>query len=271
MSPRSSLFPAALVVLVCVALARAGGEDLPESPVCEALKRATVTVSTTGGSGSGAIVVHGGRAWVLTAAHVVDSCRKVVDRDGKKEVCFDDCKVIQKVVQDGRIVSDVTYDAEVIRYSDSEYGEDLALLRLYQKDAFKDGVKFYLGNKPPPIGTRLYHAGSPLGDIGSQSIIPGLYSAHGRLLDKRIYDQISCSAFPGSSGGTMALEDGRWVGMVLRGREGGFILVRPVRVVKVWAKRVGVDFVLDPSLPAPTDDELKKQPVDESQKKESKP
>lgn len=239
-------------------------QELPDNPVCTLLQSTTVTVETASGSGSGSIIVRGEDTFVLTAGHVVASLKKTTeDTDGKKKSTWEDAKVIQKVVQGGRIVQDLSYPAEVVRYSDSDNGEDLALLRLYSKGAFKASISFYLSDKIPPIGTSLLHSGSPLGDIGAGSIIPGFMSAHGRLLEKKVYDQISCSAYPGSSGGAICLLDGRWIGLVLRGKDGGFILIRPVRVVRKWAQRVGVEFILDSKLKVPTEEELKKKPVEE--------
>lgn len=242
----------------------APAQEPQENPVVELLKQTTVTVVTEQGSGSGSVIVRGQDIFILTAGHVVASLKKVQeDSEGKKKVTFEDCKVIQKVLQDGRTVQDLSYPAEVIRYSDSETGEDLAVLRLYAKGVFTKSMTFYMGPKIPPVGTSLWHSGSPLGEVGSQSVIPGTIAAHGRMLDKKVYDQASMAAFPGSSGGAITLPDGRWVGMVLRGRDGGFILYRPVRILKDWSKKVAVEFLLDPKAKVPTDEELKKKPIED--------
>ncbi len=234
-------------------------QDLPDNPVVEHLRSITVTVKTSSGSGSGCIIVRGDQSFVLTAAHVVDSLKTVTeDSEGKKRVSWQDCEVVQKVVQDGKIVQDQSYSAEVIRCAPPESGYDLALLRLYARKAFTKSTSFYTGKKIPPIATRLYHVGSPLGDIGTGSVIPGFYSAHGRKVEKQLLDQISCSAFPGSSGGAVTLEDGRHVGIVVRGQAGGFILITPIREILAWSQKAKISFLFDEKAKVPPDEELMK-------------
>ena len=60
------------------------------------------------------------------------------------------------------------------------------------------------------------------------------------------------AAFPGSSGGGVYLTDGRYVGMIVRGAGETFNLTVPIRRMREWAKRMGVEFTLDPSLKVPT-------------------
>jgi S1-C subfamily serine protease len=230
---------------------------LPENPVIERLRAASVMVVLPGGgSGSGFLLVRGDSVFVVTAWHVVDSLRSSREgSDGKPVVEWADCKVVQKGVQDGRIVKEVAYDAQVLKVSERE---DLALLRLRERKAFTSGLEFFGSKQIPPVGTRLLHVGAPLGDIGAQSVIPGFYSAHGRLINRQILDQISCAAFPGSSGGAVALEgDGRVVGLVVRGANGGFILIVGSRSVRQWSQRAGIESLLfDPKAPLPSEEDL---------------
>lgn len=228
---------------------------LPENPVIEKLRAASVMVIVPGGSGSGFLLVRGEQCFVLTAWHVVQGLRESHDGpDGKPQVTWFDCKCVQKTVQDGRIVEEVAYEAEVLKVSQRE---DLALLRLRKRGAFKSGLEFFGPKQLPPIGTKLLHAGAPLGDIGAQSVIPGFYSAHGRQVDRQVLDQISCSAFPGSSGGLVALEDGRVVGQVVRGANGGFILITTARSTREWAKRAKIeDLLFNPKAPVPPEADL---------------
>lgn len=218
-------------------------EEVKPNPVIEALQKHSVTVRTPDGSGSGFVLVRGEHCFVITAAHVVTSLRKEVPQQGemKPKIEFDDCKVLQKRITEGRITSELSFDAEVVKYSEQE---DLALLRIREKKCFTEGMKFYIPKALPPIGTDLLHVGSPLGEIGSQSVIPGFYSGHGRLLEKKVFDYITCSAFPGSSGGAVSLRDGRVVGIVVRGREGGFCLIVPVRRIREWSARAKIESLL---------------------------
>ncbi len=233
-------------------------EELPSNPVIEKLKTISVTVEYKDECGSGIVVQKDDYCFILTAAHVVENARTVKKVKDKEEVSFNDCKVLLKTIEDGRIVGELSFDAEVVKY-DRE--EDLAVLLVRKKKAFTSGISFYLGEKLPPVGTKLYHVGSPLGELGSQSVIPGFYSAHGRIVETRLFDTISCNAFPGSSGGAVVLEDGRYIGMVLRGRPGGFVLIKPIRVITTWLEKNKMKFLVDPKEKLPGLDEIRKLSV----------
>jgi len=239
-------------------------QELPANPVCEHLKATAVTVKAKGGTGSGIVIVRGDVTYVLTAGHVVDANKTVIKEEGKPtKVEWEDVTVYQNDLDEGRIVGRVSYEAEVIRYSDAEHGEDLAILKLRKPKAFKTGITFYLGKQIPPVGTDLLHVGSLMGDFGANSVVPGFYSQHGRLVFGKIFDQLTCNAFPGSSGGAVTLKDGRYVGMVLRGASGGFILIAPVRRIKAWTDRIGMDFILDTTKKVPSEEDLKKHAIEE--------
>jgi len=226
------------------------GQDFKVDPVAEKLRASSVTVRTPRASGSGFVICKGSTAYVLTAAHVVDDLRREEQVPGseKRRVVFDEAKVIQKAVQGGRIVREVSYEASVVRFSADE---DLAILKLHEQDAFKAGLTLFAGESIPPLGLELWHVGSPLGEIGAQSLIPAWMSQHGVVIEKKTMDRITCSAFPGSSGGAVTLKDGRVVGVVVRGKEGGFILMVPIRRVKEWTSRIGAGFLFDPKVCTP--------------------
>ena len=103
-----------------------------------------------------------------------------------------------------------------------------------------------------------------MGQMGANSLTSGLVSAQGRVLNGVIYDQSSAVAFPGSSGGLLSLKtDGRVIGVVLRGAGEGFNLYCPARRLVSWAKKTGVGFAVDDSIPVPSNEELSKLPVDD--------
>lgn len=241
--------------------------------VAQYLQDASVTVKAGPYSGSGVMVqTSDGQVWIWTAGHVIEVLRHthVTETDSGKRtrVDFNDAKIMRfhQDKLEGRIVSSFTADAEVIRYSAAVHGQDLALLRLRDKD-FKPqaSTKFYLDKDIPGVGEELYHCGSLLGTIGSNSLTSGIMSQHGRVFDDKIYDQTTATSFPGSSGGIVCLKgDGRYVGMLVMGAGEGFGLIVPVRRMLKWAKTAGVEFALDPTKPVPTDEELMKKPVDDS-------
>lgn len=159
------------------------------------------------GEGSGVLVtreVDGEKvSFVWTAGHVVDSLRKtrdVVDpKSGTKRtvVEFDDANIVKILVENGRKVGESKMAARVVKFSDADNGEDLALLEIYKKNFSNDSAEFYLNNEIPPLGTHFYHVGSLLGNMGANSMTDGILSQVGRLINNKVYDQSTIVAFPG--------------------------------------------------------------------------
>lgn len=220
--------------------------------------------------------------FVWTAAHVVDNLRTIrnvvdpVSGTSRKVIEFRDAEVVKELVQEGRRVGELKMMAQVIRYSDAETGHDLALLRIRKRNFVHVGVRFYLEkdsdghHKIPAIGTHLLHVGSLLGQFGSNSMTDGIMSQHGRLFGGVgggagvIFDQTTVNAFPGSSGGGVFLEDGRYVGMLVRGAGETFNFIVPVRRLHKWAKDAGVEWAVDHTLEMPSVVELHKLPVEDT-------
>ncbi|MAF25946.1 hypothetical protein CL634_10280 [bacterium] len=214
--------------------------------------------------------------FVWTAAHVVDNLRTerkvLVNGSPKTLVEFKDPVVIKEIRQSGRTVGRLQMDAEVLKYSESEDGHDLALLRVRKLNFVTDSVIFYLDKDIPPLGTDLLHVGSLLGQFGANSMTDGIYSQHGRViksLNKHIFDQTTCTAFSGSSGGGVYLKhDGnaRYVGMLVRGAGEGFNLIVPVRRMQEYCERHKIMWALDPKVAMPAEEELKKMPIENTPK-----
>ena len=208
--------------------------------------------------------------FVWTCAHVVDNLRSVrtVIENGnpKKLVEFGDVQIIKELIEGGRRVGEIKMDAVVIKYSDADDGEDLALLMVRALDYGKDSAKFYLNKDEPiiPIGTRLFHVGSLLGQMGSNSMTSGIISQVGRIHGKVEFDQTTVTAFPGSSGGGVYLQTGEYVGMIVRGAGEGFNLMVPVRRIERWAKEHGIMWALDPSIKSPSIPEILNLPIETS-------
>lgn len=253
---------------VCGAYAVAHEQTLPKD-VPAYMQAISVTIKAGFSEGSGVAIDRNGTTFVWTAGHVVDglrSMRKVTDpKTGTPRtiVEFEDAKIVKTLVEDGRTVGYLHLDAEVIRYSDADHGHDLAILKVRKKGAIKTSAVFYDEAKPPKLGTQLFHVGSLLGVVGSNSLTTGIVSAHGRLIGKTVYDQTTVTAFPGSSGGGVYLTDGRYVGMLVRGAGEGFNLIVPVRRMRRWAKKAKVEWALDPRVKLPTEEERKKIPIED--------
>lgn len=247
------------------------------------LQNVSVTIRSEGsfsaGEGSGVIFTRKDKDGnlvnlVWTAAHVVDNLRStrkvVVNGTAKTLVEFKDPMVVKEIRQSGRTVGRLQMDAEVLKYSDANDGHDLALLRVRKLNFVTDSVTFYLDEKIPPLGEDLLHVGSLLGQMGANSMTDGIYSQHGRLiksLNKHVFDQTTVTAFPGSSGGGVYLKkDARYVGMLVRGAGEGFNLIVPVRRMVDYCEKHKIMWALDKKIAMPTEDELKKMPVEHEPK-----
>lgn len=245
--------------------------DEVDSKVVDHLQNISCTIGTSSGSGSGVMKVRQrdkeSITFVWTAAHVVQSARKTRDvidsKTGTKRtiVEFDDVKIIQTIISEGRTVGKTEIFAEVVRYSSDE---DLALLKVRKKNFTTEGVKFYLDENHVKLASFVVHVGSLLGESGSNSVTTGVMSQVGRLIDGKVFDQTTAASFPGSSGGGVFLKDGRMIGQVLRGAGETFVLICPVRRTVKWAKEAGVGWAVDDNVPLPSDAELKKIPIEDN-------
>ena len=268
---------ATLVVSMFVTTANA-----QDNVLYQHLQDVSVTVKAAGGEGSGVIVTREVETspnvkqkvnFVWTAAHVVDGLRsvRIVIKDGKPQtiVEFKDAQIVKELVEDGRRVGEFKMEAKVIKYSDAENGEDLALLMVRKKGFVDKTTTFYKDSgKPVAIGTELYHVGSLLGQVGSNSMTRGICSQVGRVLDLGtgdgvVFDQTTVTAFPGSSGGGVFLSErskekaGQYVGMLVRGAGETFNLVVPVRRMRAYAKAEGVLWAIDTDVKVPSIKDLK--------------
>ena len=209
--------------------------------------------------------------FVWTAAHVIDNLRTerkvIVEGSSRTIVEFKDAKIIKVIRQNGRAVGRLELDAEVLKYSNANDGHDLALLRVRKLNFVTDSVKFYLDKDIPKLGTELWHVGSLLGQMGSNSMTDGIYSQTGRLiksLNKHVFDQTTVAAFPGSSGGGVYLKsDARYVGMLVRGAGETFNLIVPVRRMVEWAEKNDLLWALDPNIEMPDKATLDKVAVED--------
>jgi S1-C subfamily serine protease len=251
-------------------------DSIPGADVPQHLQDISVTILSKSrmgsGEGSGVIMTRkfpNGESvnFIWTAAHVVDNLRKtrsIIDpKTGtpKTVVEFDDAMIVKGLTEDGRNVGKMELFAEVIRYSAEE---DLALLRLRKKNFVSATVEFHLGDEIPKISTPLLHVGSLLGQLGSNSMTTGIMSQHGRLINKKVFDQTTVAAFPGSSGGGVYLKDGKMVGMLVRGAGETFNLIVPVRRMQTWAKSAHIEWALDHKVPMITEEDLSKLPVEDT-------
>lgn len=255
-----------------------------ELDVANYLQNISVTVKTPTGEGSGVLVTRELKEspdsqnkvkvnFIWTAAHVVDglrSVREIVDPltgSNKQVIEFKDAEIVKELNEDGRRVGEMKMDARIVKYSNADFGQDLALLMVRKRNYVDVSAKFYVEKEIVPVGTALFHVGSLRGQFGSNSMTTGIMSQVGRVIDvgnRAVFDQTSVSAFPGSSGGGVYTTDGRYIGMLVRGGGETFNFVVPIRRMLKWSKDVKVDWAIVESVEPPTLDELDKVPVEDS-------
>ena len=249
-----------------------------QTKVAQHLQDISVTIKAGNSEGSGVIISRDVLKtkdsknsirvnFVWTCAHLMDglrSTRIVIDGEGKNKTVieFKDAQVVKELVEDGRKVGELKMDAKVILYSDATDGEDLALL-LVRKIGFVDqNTEFFLEDRNVEIGEPLLHVGSLLGQAGANSMTNGIMSQVGRVLnigsgDGTVFDQTTVTAFPGSSGGGVFMNDGRYVGMLVRGSGETFNFIVPVRRMIRWAKKRDIEWAIDTTKPVPTIEDIK--------------
>jgi S1-C subfamily serine protease len=221
---------------------------LGQQPNYAGLQANSVRVDLGGGCGTGVLVTRKvsnvTRTYVWTAGHCAAVLRQP---DGS----FRNATVYQERRKDGVLIDTVKTEAKVIAYSEANFDEDLALLEILKDNFPADGAKFLLDETPVVVGTKLVHVGCTLGLYNSVS--QGVMSQTDRdiLQTGKVFDQTSCMGFPGSSGGGVYLEDGRCIGLLVRGAAPGLNFIVPMRRILPWAKKMGVEWAVDPSVPVP--------------------
>jgi S1-C subfamily serine protease len=243
-----------------------------------------VTIRAGNAQGSGNLVTrkvgNDTVTFIWTAAHVVAdlrTTRTIITANGstKTLVQYKDAEIVQERQQGGRRVGEVKFDARVIKISDADYGEDLALLMVRCKNAYPlaASTKFHLEpDYIPAIGLELAHCGSLLGQFGANSYTTGVLSQTGRTLpgkgaNKNVFDQVTAVAFPGSSGGGMYVKaDGVYIGMLTQGvmKLQGFNFIVPVRRIHQWAKDSNIEWAIDPSFTMPSLKVIEKMAVEDA-------
>jgi S1-C subfamily serine protease len=220
------------------------------------LQSQQVTVVTSRGQGSAVLfdrTVNGKRVqYAWTAAHVIQNRMFGYDGTGKEH--FEEVKLVRQHFHDGRRAGETILNATVIAWSHPETGYDLALLKVDGRfDVQEAGVVFDLSGTAPLAGSGVYHVGSFLGLDGSCSFSVGVVAQAGRVLGglPHEFDQITSPAFPGSSGGGVYDEDGRCIGLLVRGADATFGLVAPARLMIEWAQANGLMWALDPGVEIP--------------------
>ena len=163
--------------------------------------------------------------------------------------------VIQDVITNGEFAYKTNLCVTLIKCSPDDEGQDLAILRVEGNFFNTNTVVFDLSGRIPKLGEPLYGVSSPFSEYASFST--GVYSSIGRRVDGLVYDQTTLVVFPGSSGGGVFSTNGLCMGLNDAMRESGMNYIIPIRRIQKWAKEEHMEWALDPSIPMPSEEELK--------------
>jgi S1-C subfamily serine protease len=206
---------------------------LPSTAQFATAQRQTVLVRTDEGQGSAVVLERDGVYIAWTAAHVVG------DQPAVSVV------VIHR--ENGKIAGETVFDADVLGVAKEE---DVALLRVHAPHGTFSGAKFADASPLLP-GTPIYHVGNFFGSAFGGSISVGVVAQVGVEPGDRfegwpwkVADQMSGTAFPGSSGGPVFDYSGRIVGLLVGGVSPSLSVFVPVRVIEKWAKENGFEWAV---------------------------
>lgn len=265
----------ALLFLLLVLLNVNGLRAADATSVATYLSSISVTVENSRGeTGTGVAITRKDSTgkdvtFIWTAGHV---CQEIIDaktfliapEEGDKPErirmpartnYFTNVLISQEVTINGKHAYTTNIPATVIKCSPNITGNDLAILRVTGKFFNTNSVAFDLSGRIPKLGESLYGLGSPYGDWGTFSV--GVFSYIGRDFDDWVFDQTSLVVYPGSSGGGVYTTDGKCVGLSMIMKLPSVNYICPVRRMQEWAKAEGVEWALDPSIPMPSEKELK--------------
>lgn len=257
-----------LAVVVPLAMVFSAGQGTVDIPlktsineIVHDVRSSTVLIHCSGEApfGSGMTIKAPDASYVLTAAHVVSPFRYTEYEATEPVTKFKPLTVVRYLYKGGKQIGRAGVTAHVIRYSDAEAGEDLALLQLEDKSFATHSVKFYRYDRSAPVGTEVYHCGCLKMKGYMITLTSGIISAHDREVEgvDVLFDQTDAIVYPGSSGGGLFdKKTGECVGMVARSAAVGLsIFVPSYRIVK-WANDNKLDFIIDNKVVSNLDDSL---------------
>jgi len=220
----------------------------------EKAQRQTVLIDTGETQGTGVMVRRTNREgkvrwFCFTARHVVED-----DADGW-------AKVRSFIRHDGKLVGERVYKARVL-VQDSAV--DVALLFVEAEPTAFLSVE-WAPLTPAKPGDKIFAIGNFLGEQFSDSLSVGVVSqteVHPSRIRGwpevwTVVDQISCPAYPGSSGGPIFDMSGRVLGLCVGGIDPILNVYVPVRALDKWADEHGVRWALEGSR-CPKDSVLEK-------------
>jgi S1-C subfamily serine protease len=231
------------VLMLVVALLATGPAARADAP--KGYDDPVLMVADDTGYGSGVAFHNGDTEFVWTAAHVVGTEDAVMN-------------LVRLRVVDGRVAY-TKMEGRVVRFS-KDY--DLAVVKS-ESPVCPAGALF--SDEPPRVGQEVYHVGSPAGERGYNSYIPGTVAAIDRPTrdgrndptDPALFmDQYNLNISNGSSGGPVFdAKTRRVMGLttLANPKQQTICLAVPTRVIKKFAKESDCLWAVDPSVPVPAE------------------
>jgi len=190
-------------------------------------------------SGTGSLIKRGEDTYLITAAHVVASAKPDDNARWQVYVCRPKTKDYEYVGEDWVYAS-------VENYSPADTGHDIAWCKVMEKNYGTRSTVFYTDKAPPPLYSVVWHCGNYFGcyfDVIRSGVIDAI-GIRAPNVPHVSFDNASVTSFPGSSGGPIVLEDGRYIGMLARGRGETLSNYIPIRRIRQWARDEGLESLI---------------------------
>lgn len=203
------------------------------------IRDSTVIVKTHSGHGSGSVILHEGKTYVITAFHLVDDIIQIrsFHAHGKTYTVREvrEVRVLSRKVHGLKRINKYSYSAKVVEINPLL---DFAILELVGKTHFEVGVKFNFDHIPK-IAENVIHSGAMKTTRYYNAVTTGKITqvAIKNTLDfgPRLLDMCDAIWYPGSSGGGVFNEKGEYIGMCVQwGLKSGLSLYSPARSLKDW-------------------------------------
>lgn len=232
------------------------------------LESIAVKIKVNDGGGSGVAFTR--KDWtgtnnitfIWTASHLfsrTDDAFSMIyfGQTGTNAPVVDQATIIQNIYdQNGEVCDSTNRLAKIIKFSDDDTGQDLALLQLDGPFFNTNSAIFDLTDKPRRIGTKLISVASPYGFTDTYSE-GNVSMVGGAIMNSNVFDQTSCVIYPGSSGGGVFDSNGIYVGMSTIMKAANLNFMIPIRRIHNWAKQQHLEWALDPKIPMPSEKEYK--------------
>ncbi len=162
-----------------------GNSSTDFSSQIDEIKKATATVRTKSGHGSGFVITQSG--YVLTNHHVANENSELIV-----------------------VIAGIEHAASLVK---SDPKRDVALLKI---EGSFSGSAVKMSNKGARLGEKIFVIGTPLAELLNFSITSGIISAN-REMNGKSYYQTDAAVNPGNSGGPVFDEYGNVIGITVSG------------------------------------------------------